>query len=62
MRVYFPNLYDIKYLMGSTDSLNGGLQKVANELKVRPRKTIKKLELFGKMDDIFLINIPKSLI
>jgi len=35
LRVYFPNLYDIKYLMGSTDSLNGGLQKVANELKVK---------------------------
>lgn len=35
LRVYFPNLYDIKYLMGSTDTLNGGLQKVANELKVK---------------------------
>ena len=35
LRVYFPNLYDIKYLMGSTETLNGGLQKVANELQVR---------------------------
>jgi len=35
LRVYFPNLYDIKYLMGSTETLNGGLQKVANELQVK---------------------------
>jgi len=34
LRVYFPNMYDIKYLMASTDNLNGGLQKVANELRV----------------------------
>ena len=35
LRVYFPNMYDIKYLMASTESLNGGLQKVANELRVK---------------------------
>jgi len=35
LRVYFPNMYDIKYLMASTDNLNGGLQKVANELRVK---------------------------
>jgi len=34
LRVYFPNMYDIKYLMASTENLNGGLQKVANELRV----------------------------
>lgn len=35
LRVYFPNMYDIKYLMASTENLNGGLQKVANELRVK---------------------------
>jgi len=35
LRIYFPNMYDIKYLMTTTDSLNGGLQKVANELRVK---------------------------
>ena len=35
LRLYFPNMYDIKYLMASTDNLNGGLQKVANELRVK---------------------------
>jgi len=34
LRVYFPNMYDIKYLMSSIEHLNGGLQKVANELRV----------------------------
>ncbi len=35
LRVYFPNMYDIKYLMSSIEHLNGGLQKVANELRVK---------------------------
>lgn len=35
LRMYFPNMYDIKYLMASTENLNGGLQKVANELRVK---------------------------
>jgi len=35
LRIYFPNMYDIKYLMASTENLNGGLQKVANELRVK---------------------------
>ena len=35
LRIYFPNMYDIKYLMASTENLNGGLQKVANELQVK---------------------------
>merc|ERR1719225_1304230 len=35
LKIYFPNLYDIKYLMLSTDNLMGGLQKVANKLKMR---------------------------
>merc|ERR1712018_536721 len=35
LKIYFPNLYDIKYLMLSTDNLMGGLQSVANILKVK---------------------------
>merc|ERR1719433_1752448 len=35
LKMYFPNLYDIKYLMTSTDNLMGGLQNVANILKVK---------------------------
>ena len=35
LKIYFPNLYDIKYLMMSTDNLMGGLQSVANKLKVK---------------------------
>eukprot|EP00092_Neocalanus_flemingeri_P043395 GFUD01047814.1.p1 GENE.GFUD01047814.1~~GFUD01047814.1.p1 ORF type:complete len:367 (+),score=55.46 GFUD01047814.1:121-1221(+) len=35
LKIYFPNLYDIKYLMLSTDNLMGGLQRVANKLKVK---------------------------
>jgi len=34
LKIYFPNIYDIKYLMMATDSLCGGLQRVANRLKV----------------------------
>ena len=26
LKIFFPNLYDIKYLMMSTDNLMGGLQ------------------------------------
>jgi len=35
LKLYFPNIYDIKYLMRATDSPCGGLQKVANRLKVK---------------------------
>lgn len=35
LKIYFPNLYDIKYLLQSLDNhLMGGLQTVANTLKV----------------------------
>lgn len=34
LRVYFPVLYDIKYLMKSCKTLKGGLQEVADELGV----------------------------
>jgi len=35
LRTFFPNVYDVKYLMKSTKNLKGGLQEVANELEVR---------------------------
>ena len=34
LRLYFPNVYDVKYLMKSCKSLKGGLQEVADMLEV----------------------------
>jgi len=34
LKMYFPNVYDVKYLMKSCKNLKGGLQEVANELEV----------------------------
>ena len=34
IKIYFPNIYDVKYLMKSCKTLKGGLQEVADELKV----------------------------
>ena len=34
LKLYFPNVYDVKYLMKSCKNLKGGLQEVANELQV----------------------------
>ena len=34
MRIYFPNIYDVKYLMKSCKNLKGGLQEVADLLEV----------------------------
>merc|ERR1711983_208374 len=35
LKLYFPNVYDVKYLMKSCKNLKGGLQEVANELEAR---------------------------
>ena len=35
MLLYFPKVYDVKYLMKSCKNLKGGLQEVADQLKVR---------------------------
>jgi len=35
IKLFFPHFYDIKYLMMFTDNLVGGLQAVANHLKVK---------------------------
>ena len=34
MSLYFPNVYDVKYLMKSCKNLKGGLQEVADSLEV----------------------------
>ncbi|XP_040574938.1 CCR4-NOT transcription complex subunit 7 isoform X2 [Lepeophtheirus salmonis] len=34
LKMYFPAVYDVKYLMKSCKNLKGGLQEVANELEV----------------------------
>ncbi len=34
MSLYFPRLYDVKYLMKSCKNLKGGLQEVAEALEV----------------------------
>lgn len=35
LRIYFPKVYDVKYLMKSCRYLKGGLQEVADQLEVR---------------------------
>ena len=34
LQMYFPNIYDVKYLMKSCKNLKGGLQEVAEQLEV----------------------------
>lgn len=34
LKMYFPNIYDVKYLMKSCKTLKGGLQEVAEQLEV----------------------------
>ena len=34
LQLYFPKLYDIKYLVSSQDGFHGGLNKLADDLKV----------------------------
>ncbi|KAL5012248.1 hypothetical protein ScPMuIL_010799 [Solemya velum] len=34
-RIYFPNIYDVKYLMKSCKNLKGGLQEVAEQLEAK---------------------------
>ncbi|XP_055597047.1 CCR4-NOT transcription complex subunit 7 [Uranotaenia lowii] len=35
LRIYFPMIYDVKYLMKSCKNLKGGLQEVADQLELR---------------------------
>ncbi|XP_013387545.1 CCR4-NOT transcription complex subunit 7 [Lingula anatina] len=34
LRIFFPNIYDVKYLMKSCKNLKGGLQEVADQLEL----------------------------
>lgn len=34
IKLFFPNIYDVKYLMKSCKSLHGGLQEVSDQLEV----------------------------
>ncbi|CAN0574180.1 unnamed protein product, partial [Ectocarpus sp. 12 AP-2014] len=34
LQLYFPKIYDIKYLVSSQDGFHGGLNKLADDLKV----------------------------
>lgn len=34
LKLFFPNIYDVKYLMKSCKTLKGGLQEVADQLEV----------------------------
>ena len=34
LKLYFQNIYDVKYLMKSCKNLKGGLQEVADQLEV----------------------------
>lgn len=34
LKIFFPNIYDVKYLMKSCKNLKGGLQEVAEQLEV----------------------------
>ena len=36
LAIWFPYVYDIKYMMRSVKGLKGGLQDVADDLGVRP--------------------------
>ena len=35
LKIYCPNIYDVKYLMKSCKTLKGGLQEVADQLEVK---------------------------
>ena len=34
LKIFFPKIYDIKYLMKSCKNLKGGLQEVAEQMEV----------------------------
>lgn len=35
LKIFFPTIYDVKYLMKSCKNLKGGLEEVAKQLEVR---------------------------
>lgn len=47
LSIYFPNIYDVKYLMKSCKNLKGGLQEVAEQLEVSVNDVILSKNKFG---------------
>ena len=37
IKIFFPTIYDVKYLMKSCKNLKGGLEEVAKQLEVKSR-------------------------
>lgn len=35
LKIFFPTIYDVKYLMKSCKNLKGGLEEVAKQLEVK---------------------------
>jgi hypothetical protein len=42
LKIFFPTIYDVKYLMKSCKNLKGGLEEVAKQLEVKFLFIIKK--------------------
>ena len=40
LKLYFSNIYDVKYLMKSCKNLKGGLQEVSDQLEVRVHSVV----------------------
>lgn len=57
LRLYFPCIYDIKYLMRSCKNLKGGLQDIADDLQVQRIETIEK---DGRHDNILRCRLHGS--
>ncbi len=63
LKLFFPNVYDVKYLMKSCKNLKGGLQEVANELEVTrigPQHQVNVLVLLFGLE--FLVRYERDLL
>jgi hypothetical protein len=53
LKIFFPTIYDVKYLMKSCKNLKGGLEEVAKQLEVNI-----ELNLYGLEDSFcFRLNV-----
>jgi hypothetical protein len=48
LKIFFPKVYDIKYLMKSCKNLKGGLQEVAEQMEVCVHKYYAKFYIVPK--------------
>jgi CCR4-NOT transcription complex subunit 7/8 len=46
LKIFFPTIYDVKYLMKSCKNLKGGLEEVAKQLEVNFLFIIKNILVF----------------